>query len=102
MGWVADYLDPYTFLEQFDTAKNGNNQTGWENAEYKKLLDKAVAEVDEAKRLDYLKQAEAIIMTEFPVAPIYYYTNLSVVKKGVENLDPNPTGDIHLKYVKIK
>ncbi|MEB2278599.1 peptide ABC transporter substrate-binding protein [Lysinibacillus xylanilyticus] len=102
MGWVADYLDPYTFLEQFDTAKNGNNQTGWENAEYKKLLDKAVAEVDEAKRLDYLKQAEAIIMTEFPVAPIYYYTNLSVVKKGIENLDPNPTGDIHLKYVKIK
>ncbi|MFJ7913406.1 MULTISPECIES: peptide ABC transporter substrate-binding protein [unclassified Lysinibacillus] len=102
MGWVADYLDPYTFLEQFDTAKNGNNQTSWENAEYKKLLDKAVAEVDEAKRLDYLKQAEAIIMTEFPVAPIYYYTNLSVVKKGIENLDPNPTGDIHLKYVKIK
>ena len=41
-------------------------------------------------------------MTEFPVAPIYYYTNLSVVKKNIENLNPNPTGDIHLKYVKIK
>lgn len=102
MGWVADFKDPYTFLEMFDTAKNGNNQTGWENAQYKDLLKKAVAEVDETKRLEYLKQAEAIIMTEFPVAPIYYYTNLSVVNKNVENLNPNPTGDIHLKYVKIK
>ncbi|MFJ6207815.1 peptide ABC transporter substrate-binding protein [Lysinibacillus sp. NPDC092081] len=102
MGWVADYKDAYTFLEMFDTAKNGNNQTGWENAQYKDLLSKAVAEVDEAKRLDYLKQAEAVAMTELPVAPIYYYTNLSVVKKGIENLEPNPTGDIHLKDVKIK
>ncbi|MEY9978431.1 peptide ABC transporter substrate-binding protein [Lysinibacillus sp. RC79] len=102
MGWVADYKDAYTFLEMFDTAKNGNNQTGWENAQYKDLLKKSVAEVDEAKRLDYLKQAEAVAMTELPVAPIYYYTNLSVVKKGIENLEPNPTGDIHLKDVKIK
>ncbi|MGE7672460.1 peptide ABC transporter substrate-binding protein [Lysinibacillus sp. NPDC094403] len=102
MGWVADYLDAYTFLEMFDTAKNGNNQTGWENAQYKDLLKKSVAEVDEAKRLDYLKQAEAVAMKELPVAPIYYYTNLSVVKKGIENLAPNPTGDIHLKDVKIK
>jgi len=102
MGWVADYLDAYTFLEMFDTAKNGNNDTGWENAEYKGFLDKAIAEVDEAKRIDYLKQAEAVIMKELPVAPIYYYTNLSVVKDGIENLNPNPTGDIHLKYVKKK
>lgn len=102
MGWVADYLDAYTFLEMFDTAKNGNNDTSWENAEYKGFLDKAIAEVDEAKRLDYLKQAEAVIMKELPVAPIYYYTNLSVVKDNIENLDPNPTGDIHLKYVKVK
>ncbi len=102
MGWVADYLDAYTFLEMFDTAKNGNNDTGWENAEYKGFLDKAIAEVDEAKRIDYLKQAEAVIMKELPVAPIYYYTNLSVVKDGIENLNPNPTGDIHLKYVKVK
>lgn len=101
-GWVADYLDAYTFLEMYDTAKNGNNDTGWENAEYKGFLDKAVAEADEAKRLEYLKKAESIIMTEFPVAPIYYYTHPSVVKKGIENLDPNDTGDIHLKYVKMK
>ena len=40
MGWVADFKDPYTFLEMFDTAKNGNNQTGWENAQYKDLLKK--------------------------------------------------------------
>ncbi|MGE7689191.1 peptide ABC transporter substrate-binding protein [Lysinibacillus sp. NPDC097214] len=102
MGWVADYLDAYTFLEMFDSAKNGNNDTGWESPEYKGFLDKAIAEVDEAKRIDYLKQAEAVIMKELPVAPIYYYTNLSVVKDGIENFDPNPTGDVHLKYVKMK
>ena len=38
IGRIADYNDAYTFLEMYDSAKNGNNDTGWENAEYTALL----------------------------------------------------------------
>ncbi|KOY82616.1 peptide ABC transporter substrate-binding protein [Lysinibacillus macroides] len=102
MGWVGDYNDAYTFLEMYDTAKNGNNDTGWENPEYKKLIDQSNTEADPAKRLELLKQAEAIAMTEFPIAPIYYYTNLFVVKDNVKNMQADILGNIPLKEVVVE
>ncbi|GLC87464.1 peptide ABC transporter substrate-binding protein [Lysinibacillus piscis] len=102
MGWIADYNDAYTFLEMYNTAANGNNDTGWENAEYKKLLDQSIVEADPAKRLELLKQAEGIAVSEFPVAPIYYYTNLYVQKDSVKNMKPDMLGNIKLKYVDVE
>ena len=102
LGWIADYNDAYTFLEMYSTADNGNNDTGWENAEYKELMKQSVAETDPAKRLEILKKAESIAVAEFPVAPIYYYTNLYVKNEKVSNMFPNALGDIQLKSVDIK
>ncbi|MBK3495163.1 peptide ABC transporter substrate-binding protein [Viridibacillus sp. YIM B01967] len=101
LGWNADYRDPYTFLEMFSTADNGNNDTGWENADYKALMKKSVAETDYEKRVDILKEAEGIAMKEFPVAPIYYYTNLSVKKESVKDMGPDPIANVQLKWVDI-
>jgi oligopeptide transport system substrate-binding protein len=36
-GWIADYQDPKTFLDMWLT-KGGNNQTGWSNAVYDRLV----------------------------------------------------------------
>ncbi|MBD8026573.1 peptide ABC transporter substrate-binding protein [Ureibacillus sp. Re31] len=102
MGWIADYNDGYTFLEMYNSAENGNNDTGWENAEYTKLLEQSNSETDPAKRLELLKQAESIIMSEYPVAPIYYYTNLSVKKDYVKNMQLDALGNMYLKYVDIE
>ncbi|MEK9199939.1 peptide ABC transporter substrate-binding protein [Ureibacillus sp. FSL E2-3493] len=102
MGWIADYNDAYTFLEMYNSAENGNNDTGWENAEYTKLLEQSNTETDPAKRLELLKQAESIIMAETPVAPIYYYTNLSVKKDYVKNMQLDALGNMYLKYVDIE
>ncbi|MFC7686022.1 peptide ABC transporter substrate-binding protein [Ureibacillus sp. GCM10028918] len=101
LGWIADYNDAYTFLEQYDSADNGNNDTGWENADYTALLKQSNTETDPEKRIELLKQAEAILMTEYPVAPIYYYTNLSVKKDYVENMELDQLGNVYLKYVDI-
>ncbi|WP_431028084.1 peptide ABC transporter substrate-binding protein [Lysinibacillus sp. LZ02] len=101
LGWIADYNDSYTFLEQYDSAQNGNNDTGWENPEYTKLLTQSKTETDPAKRLELLLQAEEIFMAELPVAPIYYYTNLYVKQDYVQNMKPDALGNINLKYVDI-
>ncbi|MGE7950258.1 peptide ABC transporter substrate-binding protein [Lysinibacillus xylanilyticus] len=102
MGWIGDYNDAYTFLEMYDTAANGNNDTGWENAEYKKLLAQSNKETDPAKRIELLKQAEKVAVSEFPVAPIYYYTNLSVVHDNVKNMKADKLGNIQLKDVVVE
>lgn len=102
LGWVGDYNDAYSFLESYDSAKNGNNDTGWENPEYAALLKKSVTETDADARIDLMKQAEAIAMTEFPIAPVYYDTNLFVKKDYVKNMAPDALGNIYLKYVDIE
>ena len=101
MGWIADYNDAYTFLEQYDSAENGNNDTGWENKEYTDLLNQSNVETDPAKRTELLLQAEAIFMEEMPVAPIYFYTNLYVQKDYVTGMEPDALGNIKLKYADV-
>lgn len=101
MGWIADYNDAYTFLEMYNTADNGNNDTGWENTKYTELLKQSVAETDPAARTKILLDAEAIMMEEMPVIPIYYYTNLYIKKDNVSGMEPDALGNINLKYADV-
>lgn len=101
MGWIADYNDASSFLDMYRTADSGNNDTGWENEEFKSLIDQASAEQDPAVRTDLQLQAEAIMVDEMPVIPLYYYTNLYVVHDHVENMSPDALGNINLKDVSI-
>lgn len=101
LGWIADYNDAYSFLEMYNSAENGNNDTGWSNEEYTKLLKQSTTETDPAARLELMKKAEEIIIAEFPVAPIYYYTNLYVVQDYVKGMEPDNLGNINLKDVDV-
>ncbi|MGM9949574.1 MAG: peptide ABC transporter substrate-binding protein [Lysinibacillus sp.] len=101
LGWIADYNDAYTFLEQYDSATNGNNDTGWENPKYTELLTQSITETDTAARLDLLLQAEEIFMEEMPVAPIYFYTNLYIQQDYVSGMEPDVLGNISLKYADV-
>jgi oligopeptide transport system substrate-binding protein len=101
MGWIADYNDAYTFLEMYNSAANGNNDTGWENAKYAELLKQSVNETDPAKRTAILLEAETIMMDEMPVAPIYFYTNLYISQDYVSGMVPDGLGNISLKDADI-
>ncbi|MCG1010359.1 peptide ABC transporter substrate-binding protein [Salinicoccus sp. ID82-1] len=100
-GWLGDFNDPINFLEIFKT-DGGNNDTGWTNEEYTQLLNDAAQETDEAARTEMMQEAEEILMSEYPFAPIYFYTNLSVHEDKVENMNADPLGNVQLKYVDIQ
>lgn len=72
-GWIGDYVDPNTFLDMF-TSWSSQNDTGWTSADYDKLITDAAAEFDVAKRMEYLHDAEDMLMEEMPILPLYYYT----------------------------
>ena len=81
-GWNADYVDPMTFLDMWMTG-NGNNQTGWSNKTYDELIMAAQKCGDEMERLEIMKKAEAILLDELPVLPLYYYTRSRLVHPAV-------------------
>jgi oligopeptide transport system substrate-binding protein len=86
-GWIGDYLDPNTFLDMWVT-DGGNNQTGWSNKQYDKLIAAAHAQRDPAERMKLLHQAEVILMDEMPIIPIYYRVSRNMVRPYVHGFYP--------------
>lgn len=85
--WSADYLDPKTFLAVF-TSDSNNNHTGWKDAAYDALLAEADRTADPAARFGLLRRAEAILLRELPVIPIYYFTSVRLVSPQVHGWHP--------------
>lgn len=92
-GWIGDYPDPTTFLDMF-TTNSTINQTGWKNAGFDFLLQKAAQELNPQKRFETLRQAEAVILEESPVIPFYTYSKMYLIKPYVKGFYPN-LQDIH-------
>jgi oligopeptide transport system substrate-binding protein len=93
-AWIGDYLDPSTFLEMMITG-GGNNQTGWGNAEYDRLIAEANATADQAKRYAAYQRCEQILIDECPIAPIYFYTRNNLVRPEVKGWCGNLL-DLHM------
>ena len=99
-GWIADYVHPMTFLEIF-TSGNGNNDTGWENAEYDSLIRRAQTARTEEQRTALMQQAEAILLDELPVVPIYWYTRPRMIDPRVQGWNPKLLDNRPFKNITI-
>jgi oligopeptide transport system substrate-binding protein len=87
-GWIGDYTDPNTFLDMW-TSDSGNNNTGWKNPEYDRLIREANRLLDPAKRMKMLAEAEAILIDEMPIAPIYFYVSKNMWRPKVQGVHEN-------------
>ena len=93
-SWIGDYLDPMTFLGMLRTG-DGNNRTGWSDALYDGLLQRADHEVDPTIRMELLRQAEARALDQGVFIPIYHYTTHELVKPYVHGIFHTAL-DIHM------
>jgi oligopeptide transport system substrate-binding protein len=100
-GWIGDYADPLTFLDLFVSGSE-NNSTGWSNSEYDDLIARAVVVSDGKERTDLLQQAEALLLKEFPVTPIYHYVSKHLVSPRLKGWVPNLLDHHNYKYLSIE
>lgn len=87
-GWIGDYNDAYTFAELMQS-DNAQNDSGWVNAEYDKLLAQAAVETDLDKRARLMEAAERILLEDTPLIPIYFYVSKHLIKPWVGGFVPN-------------
>ena len=129
-GWVADYDDPSTFLSMW-TTQSGNNdcQLGkgahasvniystdvnndgtvgndeknltWANS-YDKLNAAAAKEADPAKRFKILHNQETLLMSTGAVCPIYFYTDLYMIKPTIKGFYSSPLGYKYFLYCTVE
>jgi oligopeptide transport system substrate-binding protein len=87
-SWIGDYADPANFLEVF-RGGGENNRTGWRDARYDALLDAAARERDEPRRLALLAEAEARLLAELPILPLYAYVSQNLVNPRLGGFHAN-------------
>ena len=101
MGWIGDYVDPYTFLELFMTGA-GNNKTGWGSARYDELIRLSASAKTREERYELFQQAEAILVDEAPFLPLYNYTTNYLLSPDVKGYYSNIMDYHPYKYMYLE
>lgn len=83
MGWGADYPHPMTFLDIF-LSDSPNNLANWQNADFDAAVAAAKATPDEAESLAEMREAEAILMNDHIILPMYHRYAYMMMSPKVE------------------
>jgi len=100
-GWGADFNHAINFSYDLIHPKSLNNDGQYENAEVGKALDDAIVAAEEKDRVDLIAKAEKIaIADDMAVLPIYYYTTVTMLKPGFEDVVSDYAGHLDWAFGK--
>ncbi|BCU82126.1 peptide ABC transporter substrate-binding protein [Polycladomyces abyssicola] len=101
--WTADYDDPITFLDLWET-KNGLNFGRWTNPRFDRIIEQSRDMTDYQLRNKSLIEAEKLLLQDYAAAPLYYENNVFFMQKSyVKNMVHHPVGAAYsLKWVEIR
>ncbi len=99
IGWSADYVDPENFLDVLFRTGGENNWSLYSNPSVDDLLDQAAQEKDLETRFKLYRQAESMILADYPVIPLTHARSYTLVKPYVRDFAISPTAVSNLRYV---
>jgi oligopeptide transport system substrate-binding protein len=100
-GWAGDFLDPVTFLDLFVT-DGGNNWTGWGDAAYDGLIREAAGTYDPKARMEVFQKAEARLLEQAPVTPLFFGARAYLIVPAVKGWEPALLGYHRYAFVRLE
>ncbi len=101
LDWIADYPDPEDFLRVLFYSTSNQNPIGYTNPEVDRLLDQAIAEPDDAKRVQLYQRAQQKIIDDAVVIPLYSDIDYELIASYVHGMQVTPVGVLGLESVWI-
>lgn len=89
-GWSTTMLDSNYFHELWLHSKSALNRVNYENPAFDRLLEQANAATDRTARINFIKQADALIAREVPLIPIMYTRFVYLLSPKVKGLELTP------------
>lgn len=93
-GWAADVNDAANFLAILQSTASTSNYARYRNPKYDALLARAAATADLAIRAALLAEAEALMLADAPIAPLFHGVSKNLVSQRVAGWADNPK-DVH-------
>jgi oligopeptide transport system substrate-binding protein len=100
-GWIGDYNDANNFLELLRSDIGPNNTSAYANPEFDKLMIASTTEQDPAKRQGLMEVAEKIMLADFPIIPIYFYTSRHMLSEAVKGWQDNAQDQHPTRFLSI-
>ena len=88
LNWNGDYNDAYSFLSILESG-NPSNLFAYRNDEYDELLKSAARQTDPDRRRIFMEEGEALMLSEHPMIPIYFYVGEHMVSLRVQGWQDN-------------
>jgi oligopeptide transport system substrate-binding protein len=87
-AWSGDYDDASTFMNIF-RSNDPQNLAAYANPDYDKLVADASAEQNDQRRAALMQNAEAMLLADYPIAPLYFYVSKHMVSPGITGFENN-------------
>ena len=100
LGWTADYNDASNFLDIF-RGRSTNNDAGYANPAFDVLVNQAARTADPNRRRQMLEDSEKIMLSDYPIVPLYFFVSKRLVKPFVQGVQPNPLNRVNSKSLQI-
>ncbi len=100
--WIVQYTDPVSILERFKYKDSKKNYPGYENPKYIDLLGQAQITNDPKLRLKFLEDAERLIVSEMPLAPIFHFNYAILKNSKFTDIEFSPIGNLIYKKIRPK
>jgi oligopeptide transport system substrate-binding protein len=101
LGWTADYNDAANFLDTL-RSHSANNDARYVRKEFDDLLDSAASTVDASDRRHLLQEAEKLMLSDYPILPIYFFSSKRLLKPYVKGAKANPLNRLYSKHLTIQ
>jgi oligopeptide transport system substrate-binding protein len=87
-AWTADFDHPAAFIDLFRSA-SPQNLPGYASEEYDRLVARAEATVDPDEQMRLYAEAEALLLADAPIVPLYFYVSKHLVSLSVSGYESN-------------
>jgi ABC-type oligopeptide transport system substrate-binding subunit len=101
LGWTADYNDAANFLDTL-RSESPNNDARYQRREYNELLDRAASSADPSARRHLLEDAEKMMLSDYPILPIYFFCSKRLIKPYLKGATANPLNRLYSKHLVIE
>ena len=101
-SWIADYPDAENYLSLFysmNFSPKGPNYTHFSQAKFDKLYEETMKISDPEKRIVSYRKMDRLLMSSYPIIPLYYDQAIRFSRKNISGLQMNAINLLNLKHV---